>query len=386
MKKIILYFPVICLFILFSQLSTAQVNNLTSGKLNAFAPFYGTTQSQQTRGATDALVYIDSEIQDGKIVPALVELGYTVVVATSWSDFNTKLSFPTYQLAVMFNQNSGMGADLAKVTSFINAGGSMVYADWTHSSSFATLFQATFTSIDNQTIMDLDPTISTGLPDPITLVNTGWGIFSTGLTANVGGQVLATFPNGNAAIVRGNSGRTIILGYLSDVPPADYRQQLFENLFISVVEPDVTADPTSVSATYTVLCNGAGTTLTANGAVGTVYWYSGSCGVTPTSPPTGNTLTVTPSATTTYYARNYNNGQYSAGCASISIIVNPRPTVADLVASGTGTIKWYSTATGGTALATSTQLIHNTHYYASQTVNGVESTARLDVYVTMSNP
>ena len=385
MKNFTRIFFGICLFTLASQMATAQVNNLSPQKLNAFAKFYGTTQGPQTKGATDALVYIDDEIEAGQIVPALVHLGYTVVVATSWTDFNSKLSFPTYKLAVMFNQNSGMGADLTTVTNFISAGGSMVYADWTHSASFATLFQATFTSVDNQTIMDLAPTISTGLPDPITLVNTGWGIFSTGLTANTGGEVLATFSNGNAAIVRGNSGRTIILGYLSDVPPADYRQLLFENLFISVVEPDVTADPTSISATYNILCNGASTTLTANGAEGTVYWYTGSCGGTATSPATGNTLTVSPSATTTYYARNYNNAQYSDGCASIGIVVNARPTVADLVATGTG-IQWYSTASGGTALATSVQLTNNTHYYASQTVNGIESANRLDVLVTMSNP
>jgi len=145
------------------------------------------------------------------------------------------------------------------------------------------------------------------------------------------------------------------------------------------------ADPTTISANYNILCNGASAILTANGVVGTVYWYTGSCGGTATSPATGNTLTVTPSATPTYYARNYNNSQFSAGCASINIVVNPRPTVADLVASGTG-IKWYLASTGGAALATSTQLLNKTHYWASQTVNGVESTVRFDVLVTMSNP
>jgi hypothetical protein len=152
-----------------------------------------------------------------------------------------------------------------------------------------------------------------------------------------------------------------------------------------IVANPAPANPTSVTANYTVLCNGASTTLTANGAVGTVYWYTGSCGGTATTPATGNTLTVSPSTTTTYYARNYNNSQYSAGCASIAITVNPKPTVANLVATGTG-IKWYLTSSGGTALATSTLLVNNTHYYASQTVNGVESTTRLDVLVTMSNP
>jgi hypothetical protein len=79
------------------------------------------------------------------------------------------------------------------------------------------------------------------------------------------------------------------------------------------------ANPTSVTGT-TSICNGGSTTLTANGNQGTVYWYTGSCGGTPTSPSTGNTLTVSPSTTTTYYARNY-NGNYSAGCASATVTV-----------------------------------------------------------------
>ena len=45
--------------------------------------------------------------------------------------------------------------------------------------------------------------------------------------------------------------------------------------------------------------------------------------------------------------------------------------VADLVATGTS-IKWYSFASGGTALANTTILVTGT-YYASQTVNGIES-------------
>ena len=142
-------------------------------------------------------------------------------------------------------------------------------------------------------------------------------------------------------------------------------------------------NPTSISSTYNILCNGASTQLTANGAAGTVYWYTGSCGGTQVT--TGNPVTLSPAASTTYYARNYNNSQFSAGCASISIVVNPRPTVADLQATGTG-IKWYLTQTGGSALSTSTQLINNQHYWASQTLNGRESTARLEVVVTMTNP
>jgi hypothetical protein len=57
-------------------------------------------------------------------------------------------------------------------------------------------------------------------------------------------------------------------------------------------------------------------------------------------------------------------------------------TVANLQATGSN-IQWYAASSGGTALATSTALVNGTHYYASQTVNGVESTARFDATATI---
>jgi uncharacterized protein (TIGR02145 family) len=58
-------------------------------------------------------------------------------------------------------------------------------------------------------------------------------------------------------------------------------------------------------------------------------------------------------------------------------------TVANLVATGTN-IKWYTTATGGTALSSNSALVSGT-YYVSQTVNGCEST-RLPVSVIITSP
>jgi len=57
-------------------------------------------------------------------------------------------------------------------------------------------------------------------------------------------------------------------------------------------------------------------------------------------------------------------------------------TVFNLVATGSN-IQWYHDANGGTPLATSTPLENGHIYYASQTVNGVESTARLAVTATL---
>ncbi len=48
----------------------------------------------------------------------------------------------------------------------------------------------------------------------------------------------------------------------------------------------------------------------------------------------------------------------------------------------TGTsIQWYAASTGGSALATTTLLVDGTTYYASQTIGGLESTARLAITV-----
>jgi len=72
------------------------------------------------------------------------------------------------------------------------------------------------------------------------------------------------------------------------------------------------------------------------------------------------------------------------GSASQSFCANVNPTVANLSATGTS-IKWYSSASGGTALSTSVLLVNGTHYYASQTnSSGCESSSRLDVTVTLT--
>ena len=63
--------------------------------------------------------------------------------------------------------------------------------------------------------------------------------------------------------------------------------------------------------------------------------------------------------------------------------------VSDLVvtpAFSGGTIKWYTASSGANEITspTTTDLVDGTTYYASQTVNGIESTARLDVTATVT--
>jgi len=84
-------------------------------------------------------------------------------------------------------------------------------------------------------------------------------------------------------------------------------------------------NPTSISATSNTICVGQSTTLTANGANGTVYWFTSGCGIGQIA--TGNSISVTPTSTTTYYARNFNGSLFSTNCVFTTITVNPTPSI-----------------------------------------------------------
>ncbi len=159
---------------------------------------------------------------------------------------------------------------------------------------------------------------------------------------------------------------------------------------IGCSQPDV---PT-LSATSNSICMGSEVSLSViagylNGAE-TWYWYEGSCGGTPIG--TGSSLLVSPTATTTYFARGEGGCAATGICASVEITVNmanapagdplqsfcDEATIAGLQATG-NEIKWYDASTGGNLLQPSYVLSTSTLYYASQTIGGCESTSRLEV-------
>jgi len=153
------------------------------------------------------------------------------------------------------------------------------------------------------------------------------------------------------------------------------------------------SDPASISASSNPICNGAGTQLTALGAEGTVNWYTSGCGGTLVT--TGNPIVVKPSASTTYYARNYNNAKYSNGCASITVTVNrlpdsPVPGVNSNIYAGTTftalagvgnneTVDWYADLTVGNTIAAPSGInvySYSAYAEARNTVTGCVSASR----------
>jgi hypothetical protein len=98
---------------------------------------------------------------------------------------------------------------------------------------------------------------------------------------------------------------------------------------ITVTVDPASVAPTSVSGT-TSICMGANTTLSASGGslgAGASYnWYTGICGGTLVG--TGNSLTVSPSASTTYYVRAEGTCNTTT-CASVTVNVSESPSTSN---------------------------------------------------------
>ena len=123
--------------------------------------------------------------------------------------------------------------------------------------------------------------------------------------------------------------------------------------------------PSGITASASSICPGQSTTLTAQGVVGTAYWFTGGCN-TIGQIATGNSITVSPTVTTTYYVRNFSNNQWSSNCASITVTVGQpaaSPTVTGnlnlcgpgtsiLTASGSATYTWFANSNGTNQLST----------------------------------
>jgi hypothetical protein len=109
-----------------------------------------------------------------------------------------------------------------------------------------------------------------------------------------------------------------------------------------------------------------------------------------------STITVSPTETTEYWVDVTTNGVTCREYITINVTSPAAPTgdaeqtfcdastIADLTATGDN-IQWYDAATGGNLLDSTTALTDGQMVYASQTVNGCESTDRLEVTVSIQD-
>ena len=169
----------------------------------------------------------------------------------------------------------------------------------------------------------------------------------------------------------------------------------YESAFIKSVTPPViglVTQPTCTTATGSVVLSGLPST-------GTWILTRTPGGVTYSG--TGISTTISGLLSGTYTFNVTNDGGIKSAVSN-NLVINAQPirpssptgqtaqtfcsgnspTIASLAVTGTG-IKWYATATGGTALSSTTALANGRHYYASQTNGACESTTRLNVTATV---
>jgi hypothetical protein len=97
--------------------------------------------------------------------------------------------------------------------------------------------------------------------------------------------------------------------------------------------------PTSITSNRpaNTVCKGTSITLTVQGTVGiggSWRWYKGGCGVG-TICATGSSITVTPTANTTYFVRSMGSTCGTTVCQSISVIVNSAPATPGTISGST---------------------------------------------------
>lgn len=239
MKKIL---SLISLFLVVNCFVFAQTNS--TGGSNYYSTLVGNVVPPLTASMSQALIFIDWSHSNDGVVDALKANGFSITIATGWADFSSKLATGNYGLAIGFAQNYPAyiyGLSVSAVQNYISSGGKMIFATWTTADlPILNLFDASFTGNNNlSTVTITDPVLASGLTNPFTLTNPSWGIFSRGLAAINGAEVLATFENGDAAIIRGNGGRTLALGYLSDTPSvvADRHNIIVKLISAGIVVP-----------------------------------------------------------------------------------------------------------------------------------------------------
>ena len=179
--------------------------------------------------AENVLVYRDIPIAPERMQSAFA--GHTVTFARSPGEFRTRLAAGGYGLAVFLNQARASSESSAAITDlgvFAADGGRVIYSDWSQNSALAAPFGAGFASDTDGGDVTVDPTLATSIAGGVVKIRTTtWFSSAAILSASAGSVVAATYPGGQPAIVTGNSGRTAVLGFLSDTPTSS---QLFTNL------------------------------------------------------------------------------------------------------------------------------------------------------------
>ncbi len=252
---------IICLFSLIISLGKAQAqpaSNLAPGATLRTPDTIFQAPGALFGNEKTILLYKDGEMGDDVFDDALDEFGLSGEVAFTADDseFLTLLGGQDWNCVIVLNQSTSSSPIASNIVNYvkpppdeIQIPGRAILTDYGiayGNSPLYTAFNAMGAGSQNDTPITsgLDP-IWIGVTDPIDLVNSGWNIFSFGLTALAGGVETGTFANGDAAVVIGNNRHTAFNGFFSDTF-ADHEEgvRLAKNQIIEICNLNCVGCPT----------------------------------------------------------------------------------------------------------------------------------------------
>ena len=380
--------------------STATVSGIDVGSVSTY--YFGTSRSAAIgcgswSGSSAILKYEYSS----PTVSLTGGTGYNTtasvcVGATSGYTISTTKVDGSNAAAYSWTVTSGTATITSATTAtptvtFTTAGSVVIKCTVTNGTCTATASTSTITVVPASTA----PTTATATPATIcngqaTVLTYSGGSLGTGGVAHwysgsCGGTAVGT---GNSLSVSPTTTTNYYVRYEDPTPCST----LTACATVTVTVNQKSVAPTTATATPATICNGQATVLTySGGSLGTsaiAHWYTGSCGGT--SVGTGNSLSVSPTTTTTYYVRYEDAAPCSVNttCATVTVTVNQlstAPTGASASSPticvgssttltysggslGTGAVAhWYSGSCGGTSVGTGNSLSvspgSTTNYY-----------------------
>lgn len=248
------------------------------------------------------------------------------------SDFNQVISsWNVSKVTNMYNMFSGAGKFNQPIGSW-NVGN---VTNMAAMFNYASVFNQDISSWDVSKVTDMRWMFFKAFPFNQNLAN--WNVKNVTTMQNMFSSDIALSTTNYDAILNGwaalapnlKTGVTLSTGPYFTSAAVTARQTLTGTYNWTITDGGMLGAITGITASDATPCTGTSVTLTAAGTLtgSTVHWYTGSCGgtelTTGLSGTNNEVLTVSPTATTTYYAKTEIGGTYSSDCASATVTVSP---------------------------------------------------------------
>jgi len=289
-------------------------------------------------------------------------------------------------------QNSGIIAGTSGST--ITLSGSE--AQSINGSGTSTFSNLTLDNINGLSLTDAGITINGTLDLANGVLTTGSNTATIGSSGSIVHASSSDYVDGKLAQTFSSIGSKVFpIGKGGNYRPITFNYTALTGTSVVTAEQTETGMNSTLPANTTLLTTGRYWTISQAGGTGLQYYvtlnatgYTASNTVVLLKKDAGTILsypTTTPDYTNAMALTSLS--EFALGESTCLVSTGPAPKVADLVVTAEpgAVIKWYTAETGGTLLSGTTTLTTATDYWASQTVNGVESSGRFRVTATVND-